>query len=102
MIVIDVWRLSVNARGEGLEPVARTYRWFMLGAGLVATGIATVGCDLFTGLADEQYAAVRLQVPLLNVAMLCQCGATVAASAFFMELVHQTAYIKCIKGCPLG
>ncbi len=80
----DVWRLSVNARGEGLEPVARTYRWFMLGAGLVATGVATVGCDLFTGLADEQYAAVRLQVPLLNVAMLCQCGATVAASAFFV------------------
>ncbi|MEO6593930.1 MAG: oligosaccharide flippase family protein [Planctomycetota bacterium] len=80
----DVWRLQVHARREDLAQVALTYRWFMLGAGLVATGVATFGCDLFTGLADVHYAAVREQVPLLNIAVLCQCGATVVASAFFV------------------
>jgi len=80
----DVWRLEVHASGSALDGVARTYRWFMLGAGLVATGVATFGCDLFTSLADEDYVMVRTQVPLLNVAMLFQCAATVVASAFFV------------------
>lgn len=80
----DVWRLEVHARGEDLAQVARVYRWFVLGAGLVATGVATFGCDLFTGLASAEYVAVREQVPLLNVAVLCQCAATVVASAFFV------------------
>lgn len=80
----DVWRLAAYERPEGAAQVAHTYRWFMLGAGLVATGVATFGCDLFTGLADADYVAVREQVPLLNVAALCQCGATVVASAFFV------------------
>lgn len=81
----DVWRLEVHARSEDLGQVARTYRWFVLGAGLVATAVATFGCDLFTGLAAAEYSVVREQVPLLNVAMLCQCAATVVASAFFVS-----------------
>ncbi|HEX5050281.1 MAG TPA: oligosaccharide flippase family protein [Planctomycetota bacterium] len=80
----DVWRLEVHERRLDLAQVARVYRFFMLGAGLVATGVATFGCDLFTSLADPDFVAVREQVPLLNVAVLCQCGATVVASAFFV------------------
>jgi O-antigen/teichoic acid export membrane protein len=89
----DVWRLEIHEQGADLAQLAQVYRWFMLGAGLVATGVATVGCDLFTGLADANYRAVREQVPLLNTAMLCQCGTTVVASAFFVTR-RTTAWMR--------
>ena len=81
----DVWRFRIHESGEDPAVLARVFRLFLLVASFASLGIATLGGDLFTWLADDAYRGARSYLPWLSLAMLLQCAYAVTNSAFYVQ-----------------
>jgi O-antigen/teichoic acid export membrane protein len=81
---LDVWRHRLFLQPGGAAAFADVFRLAMLGMGLAAVGLDTVGVDLLLRVVDGRYASAVTLVPVLSAAVLLQGGYSIVASAFFV------------------
>ena len=81
---LDVWRHRLFLEPGGGVVFADVFRLAMLGMGLAAVGLDTVGVDVLLRVVDGRYAAAVALVPVLSAAVLLQVGYSIVASAFFV------------------
>lgn len=93
----DVWRFRFYEEGGRTDEVARIYRIFIVGVATAALGLATFGADVFVLLADKQFEAAMIFLPLLNAAIMLQCCYSITSSAFYVS--GATGVWLCILAC---
>ena len=81
---LDVWRHRMFQQPGGAAGFAEVYRLAMLGMGLAAVGLDTVGVDALRLVVDARFGAAMALVPVLSAAVLLQVGYSIVASAFFV------------------
>lgn len=81
---LDVWRHRLFLDAGGAVVFADVFRLAMVGMGLAAVGLDTVGVDLLLRVVDGRYVAAVALVPMLSAAVLLQVGYSIVASAFFV------------------
>ncbi len=81
---LDVWRYTMHDLPDGAGQFANTFRVVMACMGIAAVGLATIGCDAFTRLADPAFVPAVAYVPWLCGAVVLQAGYSIVASAFFV------------------